>query len=180
VTESETPANEAPATEPSDTPKKTLPEAKPTAADEVAAQPAAEAAPGLPPPPDSGLFWGTGRRKSAVARVRLIPGEGQILINKRNVDDYFTQPQEQTAVHEPLIATKTENAFDVFVNVRGGGHSGQAGAVRLGIARALVKADERYEPPLREKGYLTRDARIVERKKYGRRKARRRFQFSKR
>ena len=116
----------------------------------------------------------------AVARVRLIPGAGKILINQRAADDYFTQPQEQMAVRESLLATKTEKSFDVFINVCGGGHSGQAGAIRLGIARALVKANERYEPALREKNYLTRDARVVERKKYGQRKARRRFQFSKR
>ncbi|MFQ5806415.1 MAG: 30S ribosomal protein S9 [Phycisphaerae bacterium] len=134
----------------------------------------------MPPPPASGVFWGTGRRKSAVARVRLIPGEGKILINKRAVDDYFSEPQERLAVRESLIATHTDSFFDVFVNVRGGGHSGQAGAIRLGVARALVKANNRYEPLLRDKGYLTRDARVVERKKYGQRKARRRFQFSKR
>jgi small subunit ribosomal protein S9 len=96
------------------------------------------------------------------------------------VDDYFRQPEERLAVHESLMATNTENFFNVFVNVHGGGHGGQADAIRLGMARALVKANSRYEPPLREKGYLTRDARVVERKKYGQRKARRRFQFSKR
>jgi small subunit ribosomal protein S9 len=134
----------------------------------------------LPQPPASGVFWGTGRRKSAVARVRMMPGEGKILINKRPVDEYFHEPQERLAVREPLLATNTETVFDVLVKVAGGGHGGQAGAVRLGVARALVKADTRYEPPLRDHGYLTRDARVVERKKYGQRKARRRFQFSKR
>jgi small subunit ribosomal protein S9 len=147
---------------------------------EADSEAATEEMPDLPPAPSSGVFWGTGRRKSAVARVRLIPGEGKILVNKREVDDYFTEPQERLAVYEPLIATKTEKAFSVFVNVGGGGHSGQAGAIRLGMARALMRADARYEPTLREKGYLTRDARVVERKKYGQRKARRRFQFSKR
>jgi small subunit ribosomal protein S9 len=140
----------------------------------------AEAQPAYPPPPSEGLFRGTGRRKSAVARVRLIPGDGAIKINQRAVDDYFTELQEQTAVSEPLIATNTAGHWNVFVNVRGGGHSGQAGAIRLGVARALVKADSRYEPVLRQAGYLTRDSRRVERKKYGQRKARRRFQFSKR
>ena len=140
----------------------------------------AEAQPVFPPPPSEGLFRGTGRRKSAVARVRLIPGDGAIKINKRAVDDYFTELQEQTAVSEPLIATNTAGHWNVFVNVHGGGHSGQAGAIRLGVARALVKADSRYEPVLRQAGYLTRDSRRVERKKYGQRKARRRFQFSKR
>ena len=144
------------------------------------AQAEAEAQPGYPPPPSEGLFRGTGRRKSAVARVRLIPGEGAIKINKRAVDDYFTELQEQTAVSEPLIATNTAGHWNVLVSVHGGGHSGQAGAIRLGVARALVKADRRYEPALRKAGYLTRDSRRVERKKYGLRKARRRFQFSKR
>ncbi len=154
------------------------PPATPTV--ELGSPPATEEVLEVPPPPTSGLYWGTGRRKSAVARVRLIPGAGKILINKREVEDYFTQPQERLAVRESLLATKTEKAFDVFVNVSGGGHAGQAGAVRLGIARALVKANAGYEPALREKNYLTRDARVVERKKYGQRKARRRFQFSKR
>ena len=115
-----------------------------------------------------------------MARVRLSPGKGKILVNKREVDAYFNEPQERAAVRESLVATKTEGAFDVFVNVRGGGHNGQADAIRLGMARALVRADGRHEATLREKGFLTRDARIVERKKYGQRKARRRFQFSKR
>ena len=96
------------------------------------------------------------------------------------MEDYFAEPQEQMAVRASLLATKTEKSFDVFVNVRGGGHAGQAGAIRLGVARALVKANAGYESALREKNYLTRDARVVERKKYGQRKARRRFQFSKR
>lgn len=131
-------------------------------------------------PPRDGNFWGTGRRKSAVARVRIRAGKGQILVNKRELNKYFHEPQEVNAVREPLIATSTERQFDVFINVRGGGHAGQAGAVRLGVARALVEADKKYEPALRDKEYLTRDSRVVERKKYGRRKARRRFQFSKR
>jgi len=201
VTESETPTNET-----TSSPEPTAPEARvPDAATptvepgspaapptvelgsppatptvELGSPPATEEVLEVPPPPTSGLYWGTGRRKSAVARVRLIPGAGKILINKREVEDYFTQPQERLAVRESLLATKTEKAFDVFVNVSGGGHAGQAGAVRLGIARALVKANAGYEPALREKNYLTRDARVVERKKYGQRKARRRFQFSKR
>lgn len=131
-------------------------------------------------PPAQGVFWGTGRRKCAVARVRIMPGQGRIVVNKRPAEQYFREPQEQNAVRDPLLATNTLGSYDVLVNVQGGGHSGQAGAVRLGIARALVKADPRHEAPLRERGFLTRDARVVERKKYGRRKARRRFQFSKR
>jgi small subunit ribosomal protein S9 len=174
VTESQTPANDT-----ANPAEANAPEAAPTPAD-VSDQAVDEELPEAPVPPASGVFWGTGRRKSAVARVRLIPGEGSVQINKRTVEAYFTEPQERLAVREPLMATKTEGAFKVFVNVRGGGHSGQAGAIRLGIARALVRANERYEPALREHGYLTRDARVVERKKYGQRKARRRFQFSKR
>ena len=125
-------------------------------------------------------YWGTGRRKSAVARVRLLPGSGKIEINRRELDKYFTEPQEHLAVREPLLVVGAERQYDVFVNVRGGGHSGQAGAIRLGIARALVLADPKFEETLREHRMLTRDARVVERKKYGRRKARRSFQFSKR
>lgn len=140
----------------------------------------AEPAAAIPPPPSQGVFIGTGRRKSAVARVRLVPGSGRILINERELDNYFTEPQERICVREPLSAVNAERHFDVRVTVTGGGHSGQSGAIRLGVARALVHADKRYEPLLRERGYLTRDARIVERKKYGHRKARRRFQFSKR
>jgi small subunit ribosomal protein S9 len=142
--------------------------------------PVAQTDDALPSPPASGIFWGTGRRKSAVARVRLVPGEGKILVNDRDVDRYFCEPQERNAAKDALLATNTTKHFNVFVSVKGGGHSGQAGAVLLGMARALVKADARYEPVLRDRGYLTRDSREVERKKYGRRKARRRFQFSKR
>jgi small subunit ribosomal protein S9 len=130
--------------------------------------------------PASGLFWGLGRRKSAVARVRLIPGDGQILINKRKLEEYFTEEADRSKVTAPLRAVKALGRYSVFVNVKGGGHTGQADAVLLGVARALNEADSRSEPRLREAGYLTRDARRVERKKYGRRKARRRFQFSKR
>jgi small subunit ribosomal protein S9 len=145
----------------------------------AAVEPQAEARPAGPAPAE-GIFWGTGRRKSAVARVRLVPGEGTVKVNQRDVETYFREPQEQAAVSEPLIATNTARHWNVFVNVHGGGHSGQAGAIRLGLARALVKADSRHEAALRDAGYLTRDSRRVERKKYGQRKARRRFQFSKR
>ncbi len=171
MTEAQTPENQT-----------ANPEADATAegAAQVEATATAEQSSELPPPPSSGVFWGTGRRKCAVARVRLIPGKGKILINNRELENYFTEPQERNAVLEPLLATRTERSFDVLVNVRGGGHSGQAGAVRLGVARALVAAEQRYEAVLRDKRLLTRDARVVERKKYGRRKARRRFQFSKR
>jgi small subunit ribosomal protein S9 len=174
-------ATSPPAIEPADAEDAGVGEVAVASAEMAAgAEAEAEAQPLYPPPPSEGLFRGTGRRKSAVARVRLIPGDGAIKINKRAVDDYFTEPQEQAAVSEPLIATNTAGHWNVFVRVRGGGHSGQAGAIRLGVARALVKADSRYEPALRQAGYLTRDSRRVERKKYGQRKARRRFQFSKR
>lgn len=147
----------------------------------AAASPAEAAKPAAPPPPPaSGKFHGIGRRKSAVARVRLIPGDGRILVNSKSAETYFNEPQEQAAVTDPLRVTNTLKHFNVIVSVSGGGHSGQAGAVRLGVSRALVRADGRYEPFLRDRGFLTRDSREVERKKYGRRKARRRFQFSKR
>jgi small subunit ribosomal protein S9 len=127
-----------------------------------------------------GFYWGTGRRKSSVARVRIRPGEGKLLVNKKQLEDYFTQQQDRKAVLAPLRAVGAEKSFDVFVNVQGGGTTGQAGAVLLGIARALKNYDESFIPALREGGHLTRDGRMVERKKPGQRGARRRFQFSKR
>ena len=127
-----------------------------------------------------GYTWGTGRRKSSVARVRIRPGKGELVINKREVDKYFTQPQDKKAIMAPLKAVNAEKTFDVFVNVKGGGTTGQAGAVMLGIARALKKYDEGYLKQLRDGGYLTRDGRMVERKKPGQKGARKRFQFSKR
>lgn len=127
-----------------------------------------------------GYYWGTGRRKSSVARVRIKPGEGKFLVNKREIDNYFTAERDRRDVVAPLTATSTLGKFDVFVNVKGGGTSGQAGAVLLGVARALLTADATLERVLRDDGYLTRDSRMVERKKYGQRGARRRFQFSKR
>jgi small subunit ribosomal protein S9 len=128
----------------------------------------------------SQFIWGTGRRKSSVARVRIQEGSGKLLINKKEVDDYFPQQQDRNSVRAPLKAINMENAFDVFVNVKGGGSTGQAGATMLGIARALREFDENYLKDLRDGGYLTRDGRMVERKKPGQRGARRRFQFSKR
>jgi small subunit ribosomal protein S9 len=130
--------------------------------------------------PEQGVFLGTGRRKTAVARVRIKPGTGKILINKRELNTFFPEEVDRNAVMAPLNAVGVAGRFDVSVNVNGGGHTGQAGAVLLGLSRALVQADEKAEGPLRDGNYLTRDARKVERKKYGRRKARRRFQFSKR
>ena len=125
-------------------------------------------------------YRGTGRRKSAVARVRLKPGNGAITINDLDADKYFTVERLQQAVRLPLKATKTVTRFDVLASVSGGGPTGQAGAVMLGVARALRKADSSFEPVLRDGGLLTRDSRIKERKKYGRKGARRGFQFSKR
>jgi len=127
-----------------------------------------------------GYYWGTGRRKSSVARVRIRPGQGKFLVNKRELKDYFVRIQDQQAILAPLKTIDSEKRFDVFVNVKGGGTTGQSGAVSLGVARALKSFDESLVGPLRDAGHLTRDARMTERKKYGQRGARRRFQFSKR
>lgn len=133
-----------------------------------------------PGPKSGGYFWGTGRRKSAVARVRIRLGSGKFLIRKREINDYFFDVRHRLDVVAPLKATDTFGKYDVFVNVIGGGQMGQAGAILLGVARALLKVDPALEDTLRHGRFLTRDARKVERKKYGRRGARRRFQFSKR
>jgi len=131
-------------------------------------------------PDKGGYWWGTGRRKSSVARVRIRPGEGRFLINKKDLENYFRRDQDRLAVLAPLKAVQAEKRFDVFINVNGGGTTGQAGASMLGIARALKNYDGSYVQSLRDGGYLTRDPRMVERKKPGLKKARRRFQFSKR
>lgn len=125
-------------------------------------------------------YIGTGRRKTSVARVRLIAGHGNILINGQPLEDYFPTPVQRTIVIQPLEATKTTDKYDIIVKVAGGGMSGQAGAVRHGIARALLEADGNLRSELRKYGYLTRDPRMKERKKYGLKKARRAPQFSKR
>ncbi len=125
-------------------------------------------------------FYGTGRRKKSIARVYLVPGTGKITINKRDIDDYFGLETLKVIVRQPLVATENADKFDVMVNVHGGGYTGQAGAVRHGIARALVQADIDYRPVLKKAGYLTRDPRMKERKKYGLKAARRAPQFSKR
>ncbi len=125
-------------------------------------------------------FWGTGRRKSAVARVRIRPGTGAMQINQRDMEDYFTREDHQARVREPLRVTHNQGRYDVFVNVKGGGITGQTDAVRLGLSRALLKADSALRAVLKEQGMLTRDARRVERKKPGLRGARRAPQFSKR
>ena len=125
-------------------------------------------------------FWGTGRRKKAIARVRLLPGSGNITVNKRSLDDYFGLDTLKLIVNQPLETTGAVGKFDIFVNVKGGGFTGQAGAIRHGIARALCEADLAYRPALKKAGFLTRDPRMKERKKYGLKKARKSPQFSKR
>ena len=125
-------------------------------------------------------FYGTGRRKSAVARVYIQAGKGNITVNKRELDDYFGLETLKTIVRQPLVATDTEKKYDINVNVRGGGTTGQAGAIRHGIARALLKVDEDFRPALKAAGFLTRDPRMKERKKPGLKAARRAPQFSKR
>ena len=124
--------------------------------------------------------YGTGRRKSSVARVYLVPGTGKITINKRDIDEYFGLDTLKVIVRQPLAATETSDKFDVLVNVKGGGYTGQAGAIRHGISRALLTVDEDYRPVLKKAGFLTRDPRMKERKKYGLKAARRAPQFSKR
>ena len=125
-------------------------------------------------------FYGTGRRKKSIARVYLTPGKGDVVINKRNMDDYFGMETLKVIVRQPFMATGTNEKFDVQVNVRGGGYTGQAGAIRHGIARALLQVDAEYRPVLKKEGFLTRDPRRKERKKYGLKAARRAPQFSKR
>ena len=125
-------------------------------------------------------FYGTGRRKKSVARVRIVPGTGAITINKKDIDEYFGLETLKTIVRQPLVLTENTDKFDVLVNVKGGGMTGQAGAIRHGLARALVQADEANKPALKAAGFLTRDPRMKERKKYGLKGARRAPQFSKR
>ena len=125
-------------------------------------------------------YYGTGRRKKSIARVYLTPGTGKITINKRDIDEYFGLETLKVVVRQPLVATETLEKFDVLVNVHGGGFTGQAGAIRHGIARALLKADAEFRPTLKKAGYMTRDPRMKERKKYGLKAARRAPQFSKR
>lgn len=133
-----------------------------------------------PDKPRGGYWWGTGRRKTAVARVRIKPGAGKFRVNGRAVDEYFTEPQYRSDAVAPLKVTEMFGKLDVYVKVEGGGPTGQAGAVVVGVARAIKSYDPQLEGPLRENGYLTIDSRQVERKKYGKSGARRRFQFSKR
>lgn len=125
-------------------------------------------------------YYGTGRRKTSTARVRLVPGTGKVTINGRDAAEYFPYETQLIIINQPLVATETQGTYDVIVNVRGGGFTGQAGAIRHGIARALLQADPEYRTPLKRAGFLTRDARMVERKKYGLKGARKAPQFSKR
>ena len=125
-------------------------------------------------------YYGTGRRKSSVARVYLVPGTGKITINKRDIDEYFGLETLKVIVRQPLTATGTVDKYDAIITVKGGGYTGQAGAVRHGIARALLTVDADFRPTLKKEGYLTRDPRMKERKKYGLKAARRAPQFSKR
>lgn len=125
-------------------------------------------------------YIGTGRRKKSVARVRLVPGDGKITVNGRSIDEYFGLETLKVIIRQPLVLTDNVNKFDVMVNVDGGGFTGQAGAIRHGIARALLEADPELRKSLKQTGYLTRDPRMTERKKYGLKKARKASQFSKR
>lgn len=129
---------------------------------------------------DKIVFYGTGRRKSSIARVRLVEGKGTITINGKNIDEYLGTDTLKVIVRQPLTATNTTDKYDVICKVQGGGFTGQAGAIRLGIARALLEANSEYRPTLKSAGFLTRDPRMKERKKYGLKKARKAPQFSKR
>jgi small subunit ribosomal protein S9 len=129
---------------------------------------------------DKNAFYSTGRRKQAVARVWMMPGNGKILINRRDIDDYFGRATSKMILRQPLELTETVNRYDIFVNVAGGGLSGQADAIQHGITRSLMQINAAFRPALKKAGFVTRDPRIKERKKYGQRGARARFQFSKR
>ena len=125
-------------------------------------------------------YYATGRRKTSVARVWLMPGEGNVTINKRSIDDYLKRDTAKMIIRQPLELTETLGKFDIYVNVRGGGISGQAGAIKHGISRALLAVNPDFRPLLKKSGFLTRDSRVKERKKYGQPGARKRFQYSKR
>ena len=171
-------------------PEVSAPDTTPTAPESAALDTAPAVEPATPAPSDQpedparatpgGYYWGTGRRKTAVARVRIRPGLGEFKVNKRDADVHFRRDVDRQAIRAPLAATDLLKKLDIFVNISGGGTTGQAGAIVLGVARALYNYDSQYEQTLRDGGYLTRDSRRVERKKYGQRGARRRFQFSKR
>jgi len=128
----------------------------------------------------SSVFYGTGRRKTSTARVRLVPGTGKIIINERDFSTYFGRKILKMIIEQPLVLTETLGKYDIIARVRGGGYSGQAGAIRHGISRALLQVNPDFRPILKKAGFLTRDPRMKERKKYGQKGARARFQFSKR
>jgi small subunit ribosomal protein S9 len=178
MTEQNTPAESTDQPSAQATAAPTTPQATDTAQAPAAVKPKRTASPGTPP--DGHWWWGTGRRKTAVARVRIRPGKGVFEINKRAHDEFFTEPRDRNDIIGVLKATGTEGAVDVHVNVHGGGYTGQAGAIVLGLARALRRYDESLDAVLRDHGFLSRDPRKVERKKYGQPGARKRFQFSKR
>ena len=144
------------------------------------ATPTIEAPQSTEPKVRPSYVWGVGRRKSAVARVRIAPGSGKIEVNGRTLNEYFTAEKDRKSIFGPLEVTNTGGKMDIFVNAAGGGPSGQTGAIVMGLGRALAKYDNSLEVALRNSGFLTRDSRMKERKKYGQRGARRRFQFSKR
>lgn len=125
-------------------------------------------------------YYATGKRKSSIARVYMKPGKGDIVVNKKGIEDYFHRETAKMIINQPLELTNTLGKFDIFVNVTGGGHSGQAGAIKHGISKALINYDADFRPVLKKAGFITRDSRVKERKKYGQRGARARFQFSKR
>jgi small subunit ribosomal protein S9 len=129
---------------------------------------------------ETNVFWGTGKRKSSVARVRVVPGPGDVIVNGRPLDDYFGRPTSRMIVHQPFDVTETVGQYRVLANVQGGGVSAQAVAIRHGITRALLELNPELRPALKKAGFITRDSREVERKKYGRHKARKRPQYSKR
>jgi len=152
----------------------------PAPAEQPQAEPEPTSRPAPPLAEGQHYVWGTGRRKKATARVRIRPGSGRILINKRDMEKYFSQDRDRQAIIGVLQTVEMPRSWDIWANVTGGGYTGQAGAVTLGLARALAKAAPDVEHTLRDHGLLTRDARMVERKKYGQKGARKRFQFSKR
>lgn len=129
---------------------------------------------------DAGMVWGVGRRKTSVARVRVRAGTGVLTVNGREANDYFQEDRDRTVIRSPLLLAREGTKYDVLASVKGGGSTGQSGAILMGIARAMAKLDPEVEPKLRAQGFLTRDSRMVERKKYGHKKARRSFQYSKR
>jgi len=180
MTDTEVTKTDAAATAAPDTETPEPPDSSPSAADVAAAMATAPAPARRPMPSDGQWFWGLGRRKSAVARVRIRPGEGTFIVNDRPFEEFFTGERDRKDIMTVLDKTSTRGTLDIFVNANGGGYTGQAGAVILGLGRALRSYDPGLDSILRDNNFLTRDAREVERKKYGQPGARKRFQFSKR